>query len=33
MDSPAYDPSVPVDEAFEARMARHYVNNDPHPSA
>jgi len=27
MDSPAYDPSVPVDAAFEARMARHYIPN------
>jgi len=33
MDSPAYDPSVPVDAAFEARMARHYVRDTPHPSA
>jgi len=32
-DSPAYDPSVPVDAAFEARMARHYVHNAPHPTA
>lgn len=33
MDIPAYDPSVPVDAAFEAQMARHYVKNDPPPSA
>jgi hypothetical protein len=25
MDSPTYDPSVAVDAAFEARMARHYI--------
>lgn len=30
MDSPAYDPSVPVDAAFEARMARHYVSGAAH---
>lgn len=31
MDSPAYDPSVPVDPAFEARMATHYAAK-PAPS-
>jgi hypothetical protein len=33
MDSPAYDPSVPVDAAFEARMATHYLseNAQSHP--
>jgi hypothetical protein len=25
MDSPAYDPAVPVDAAFETRMASHYI--------
>lgn len=27
MDSPTYDPSVPVDAAFEARMAHHYIGD------
>jgi len=33
MDSPAYDPSVPVDAAFEARMARHYIPDAKHGGA
>jgi hypothetical protein len=32
MDSPAYDPSVPVDPEFEARMARHYIPADTQSS-
>jgi hypothetical protein len=32
-DSPAYDPSVPVDAAFEARMARHYIPDATHGAA
>ncbi len=33
MDSPTYDPSVPVDAAFEARMARHYIPDATHGAA
>jgi hypothetical protein len=33
MDSPTYDPSVPVDAAFEARMARHYIPDAKHGAA
>ena len=32
MNSPVYDPSIPVDTEFEERMARHYIPkaSDPH---
>ncbi|MCF8510628.1 MAG: PRC-barrel domain-containing protein [Rhodobacteraceae bacterium] len=33
MDSPAYDPSIPVDSAFEARMATHYIPENAKASA
>jgi len=33
MDSPAYDPSGPVDAGFEASMARHYIANTTNPLA
>jgi len=32
MDSPAYDPSVPMGAAYEARMARHYIPDTTHSS-
>ncbi len=32
MDSPAYDPTLPVDEVFEARMAQYYVPPATHGS-
>lgn len=32
-DSPAYDSSVPLDAAFEERMARHYVRDTTHEAA
>jgi hypothetical protein len=33
MDSPIYDPSVTVDAAFEARMARHHIPDATHGAA
>jgi hypothetical protein len=30
--SPTYDPAVPMDAAFEAQMARHYIPDTEHSS-